>query len=173
MPQRNKQANPLLFLLNLILAVALAVIISLYLPSQNMSKQLDVAKNAYLCADYASAYRVFGKLANERNAEAQFYLGDMFSAGKGVQQSYSEALRWYRKAADQGHLDAQFKLGLLYSEGGGVRQDSVEAYMWFTIAGRGLPVAVSAKNKIEREMTPEQIEKGRRRAAAWRPSKQW
>jgi hypothetical protein len=170
MQRKSKEANELLFVLSLLLAVALAFIISFYIPSPTVAEQLDAAKAAYLRADYAAAFQEFIKLAKERNAEAQFYLGDMFSGGKGVPQNYCEAVKWYRKAADQGHRNAQFNLGAIYFKGEGVPQDHVQAYMWFTIAARGLHLAVQTRNTVAGKMTPEQIAEGQRLAAAWRPS---
>lgn len=49
----------------------------------------------------------YRRAADQGNADALFYLGDMFEQGHGVPQSDAEAVRLYRKAADQGHEWAQ------------------------------------------------------------------
>ena len=50
------------------------------------------------------AARWFRKAADQGDAGAQYYLGNMFEQGRGVALSDVEAARWYRKAADQGHV---------------------------------------------------------------------
>ena len=60
--------------------------------------------------------------ADSGDVYAQVMLGDMFSAGEGVDQDYAEAARWYRIAAKRGVAKAQLSLGLLYSKGQGVKQ---------------------------------------------------
>ncbi|UCE31502.1 MAG: sel1 repeat family protein, partial [Burkholderiales bacterium] len=44
--------------------------------------------------------------ARQGHVEAQYGLGVLFIAGKGVQRDEAEALKWMRRAADQGHADA-------------------------------------------------------------------
>ena len=82
------------------------------------------------------------KEAQQGDAEAQFYLGNMYyngegvpfvdgSGGEGVTQDYAEAAKWYRKAAEQGHPWAQTYLGWMYDTGKGVTQDYAEAVKWY------------------------------------------
>ena len=65
---------------------------------------------------------------------AQFLLGFMYAAGRGVPQDDVEAVAWYRKAAEQGLANAQFSLGEMYREGRSVPQDDAEAVAWFRTA---------------------------------------
>ena len=69
---------------------------------------------AWRRGEYATAYRLWGPLANQADPDAQFYLGFMNEYGQGVARNDVEAIRWYRKAADQDHAFAQFRLGNLY-----------------------------------------------------------
>ncbi|MFN8922466.1 MAG: tetratricopeptide repeat protein [Sphingobacteriia bacterium] len=55
------------------------------------------------------------KMAQQRDAEAQFKLGEMYRYGEGVEQDWEKAAHWYRKAAEQGHAAAQFGLAGTYS----------------------------------------------------------
>src|SRR5262245_43065356 len=71
------------------------------------------------------------RLAEGKNADAQYTLGNVYLAGRGVPQNYKEALKWFRKAADQGNADAQSNLGYMYAEGWGVAQNYKEAAKWF------------------------------------------
>ncbi len=91
----------------------------------------DEGVAAYKRGDYATAIREWRPLAEQGDAEAQFFLGLMYYIGKGVTQDYAEAMRWYRKAAEQGHAEAQSFLGIKYEHGLGVPQDSAEAVQWY------------------------------------------
>ena len=71
------------------------------------------------------------RLAEGKNADAQYTLGNVYLTGRGVKQNYKEAMKWFRKAADQGDADAQSNLGYMYAEGWGVPQDYKEAVKWF------------------------------------------
>ena len=51
------------------------------------------------------------KPLNRGHRQAQFYLGNMYEIGKGVEQNLSVAMDWFRKAAEAGILEAQFKMG--------------------------------------------------------------
>ena len=89
-----------------------------------------------------TALREWRPLAEQGNANAQFFLGVMYDKGQGVRQDLREAARWFRKAAEQGHAEAQFNLGAMYDNGQGVPQDDAEAVKWFRKAAeQGLAVA--------------------------------
>ena len=73
------------------------------------------------------------------------------------------------KAAEQGYALAQVNLGLLYANGQGVPQDYVQAHMWVNLAGAQMvvPGAINRRDKLEKEMSPEQIAEAQRLARAW------
>lgn len=54
------------------------------------------------------------KLAQKGNAEAQFKVGEMYEAGRGVEENMVEALLWIKRAAAQGNKAANYKL--LYND---------------------------------------------------------
>jgi hypothetical protein len=56
-------------------------------------------------------------------AEALWKLGDCYSQGLGVPQSYERAAELYQQAAAKGHAGAQCNLGALYYNGQGVPKD--------------------------------------------------
>ena len=89
---------------------------------------------AHKKGDYAEALRLFRLAAEQGEADAQSWLGLMYSLGHGVTQSNVEACRWYRLAAEQGEPWAQYRLGTMYKEGYGVTQDDVEACRWYRLA---------------------------------------
>ena len=82
---------------------------------------------AYKQGDFATAVHEFVPLAQHGHAEAQFYLGAMYSKGWGVPQDDTAAAQWYRRAATQGLAEAQFNLGWMSIRGVGVPQDLVQA----------------------------------------------
>ncbi len=95
---------------------------------------LDEGVAAYMRGDYATAVREWRPLAEQGDAAAQYYLGNLYRTGQGVPQDYAEAERWYRRAVEQGYASAQFNLGVIYDKGYGVPQDYVQAQMWYSLA---------------------------------------
>ncbi len=75
--------------------------------------------------------RWYRKAADQGDAAAETYIGEMYAHGEGVAQSYSEALKWIRKAADRGYDDAQYRLGVFYENGHGVPHDNAAAAGWY------------------------------------------
>lgn len=53
------------------------------------------------------AARWFFEAASRDHAEAEYGLGLLFLAGKGVVQDQEEALKWIRRAAEHGHATAR------------------------------------------------------------------
>lgn len=50
------------------------------------------------------------KLAQKGNAEAQFKVGEMYEAGRGVEKNMEVAMKWINKAAAHGNKAASYKL---------------------------------------------------------------
>jgi hypothetical protein len=113
--------------LYVLIAIVLAFMIVVDCEKRSGSKELESAKAVYEKGDYAAAFKTFNRLAQEGNAEAQFYLADMYYR----ERNFTEAARWYQEAADQGHLLAQFNLASLYMVGLGVEQSFIEAAKWY------------------------------------------
>jgi uncharacterized protein len=55
----------------------------------------------------AEAVRWYRLAADQGNASAQYSLGVMYEAGRGVTQNYVEAYKWWALAAAQGHVSAK------------------------------------------------------------------
>lgn len=79
------------------------------------------AKAAFERGDATGAFKLFKPLAEEGDAGAQFWLGQMYDLGKGVPQNLAQASLWYRRAAEQGNVMAQHNLGHMYETGEGTR----------------------------------------------------
>ena len=94
-------------------------------------RRLKAAVLAYRDRHFHLALRQFHALARVGEAEAQFYLGQMYDLGQGVAADPVRAFSWYHAAARQGHLDAQHNLAIAYAEGLGVRADIHKAVRWW------------------------------------------
>lgn len=57
-------------------------------------------------------------LAEKGEPEAEFNLGNMYAAGRGVAKDDAAALRWYRAAAEKGDAKAQYGVGYMSTRGG-------------------------------------------------------
>lgn len=90
---------------------------------------------ALMTGDYDKALKTLVPLAETSNhAYAQYFLGRMYSEGRGVEKNAGEGAKWYRKAAEKGVQDAQFRLGGLYEAGEGVPQDMEYAFAWYSVS---------------------------------------
>jgi uncharacterized protein len=108
--------------------------------------------------DEAEALKWFRKAADQNNADAQHNLGVIYAQGKLVPQDLAEALKWLRRAAEQNNPEAQSKLALMYALGQGTGRDTLQAHAWWNIAaGNGDPDARGNIDKLEKEMTPQQM----------------
>lgn len=87
--------------------------------------------SAYNNGDYKKTFELSKYLSNKGVAEAKYWLGWLYSNGKGVNQDYKEAIRWYTDAANQGSVKAQYNLARLYSN---KIHDYKKAAYWLTKA---------------------------------------
>ena len=130
----------------------------------------ETGMDAYNHGDYATALREWRPLAEQRDAEAQDFLGTLYFEGRGVSQDYVKARQWWEKAAAQGSASAQNDLGLVYANGLGGPQDLVQAHMWYSLAaGNGYEIATEYRNDLAKQMTPAQITEAQERAREWKP----
>ena len=134
------------------------------LTGQALADPLSDANRVYDTGDYEKAAKLYSPLAKDGNAEAQYILGMMYRAGRGVPHDYNEARKWYLLAAEQGHSLAQFYLGWIYAGGKGVPKDYILAHMWINIAianasGKAKKEFIVDRNSIAASMTAAQIAK--------------
>lgn len=78
-------------------------------------------------ADYRTALRVWQESAEQGDATAQNYVGEIYERGLGVAPDYAAAASWYRRAAEKGNEAAQLNLGQLYERGLGVPREPARA----------------------------------------------
>jgi TPR repeat protein len=143
-----------------------ACVLIFALAGQAMADPLSDAIRVYDTGDYEQAAKLFTPLAKKGNAEAQYVLGIMYRAGRGVTQDFNEAKKWYLLAAEQGHPVAPFYLGWIYAKGRGVPKDTIKGYMWLNIAIANAPDSDERKKEfiVDRDslaatMTSDQIAK--------------
>ncbi len=131
-------------------------------------EDLKPAMPAYQSKDFATAFSAWLPLAEQGNVLAQKLISSMYHYGNGVSQNYVDALKWLTKAAQQGNVDAQHNLGLMYEIGIGAPQDFVLACKWFILAAvQGNEEAMEAKDKIQDDMTLDQIAEAQKLASGF------
>ena len=106
--------------------------------------------------------------AVQGNADAQFFLGSIYLL---PQRDIGEGVKWLRLSAEQGMQDAQYLLGKAYLQGAKeLPADPVQAEMWLRLAAKdNKDFYQQEMSGAEKQMTPEQIAKGKELAAAWKP----
>jgi len=116
--------------------------------------------------DAGAAARWLQRAAAQNHPLAQAELGTMYRLGRGVPEDPKEAARWLTAAATAGVGIAQLSIGRMYRDGVGVDRDLVEAYAWFSAAGdNSVMDGFAYRSEIAKDMSPEQIAEGKRRAA--------
>jgi len=68
---------------------------------------LALAEQARARGNDAESLAILRKAADQGNAKAQFALGEMFAAGRGVPQSNFQSYVWFARASRAGHADAK------------------------------------------------------------------
>lgn len=145
--------------------VRCAVLALMLMPSVGVAQNFEAGLSAAKAGDYATALQQWRPLAEQGNATAQFNLGGMYYAGRGVPQDYAEAVSLYRMAAEQGDATAQFTLAVMYGNGHGVPQDNMMAHMWFNIAAsNGINGAAENRDIAASRMTLSDVSEAQRRA---------
>jgi TPR repeat protein len=114
----------------------------------------------------ARALALYRRAAERGHARAQYTLGFAYESGRGVPQDHTAAAEWFRHAAEQGDRLAQYDLGQRYELGLGVPADKVEALKWFTVAANlGQPDAAIRRDRLQRELSREQVAEAQRLAS--------
>jgi|GEM_PF-3665971 len=118
--------------------------------------------------DLEQAFQWFRRAAQNQNAQGQYSLAVMYAKGDGVVQDPVYSAKWFHKAAEQGNAAAQGDLGYIYYNGTGVEKNYVLSYMWLNIASsNGSEKAALLKERLEKELTKEQIAEGKKMAEQW------
>lgn len=143
------------------LSVFLMAIMALGASASSARADLQDGVNAYFDGDYAVALENLKPAADADDAIAQFYLGEMYLRGKGVDLDFEQAAAWYEKAATNGHADAQAAIGSLEMLGLGVPRHPTSGYFWLIVSvvwedSDLRDAAMSALGQAAVQLSPEQ-----------------
>lgn len=96
------------------------------------------------------AYEYFLQASNMGDADASFYLGELFNnGGNDIERSYPRAFSYYQRAAKMGHVKAQYMLGMMYRTGHGCDKSMSDAKYWLKkSAAQGYSKAEEMLNKL-------------------------
>jgi TPR repeat protein len=120
--------------------------------------------------DLEEGTQLLGKAAAQDLPIAQSYMGVLYSSGLGVESDSREAAEWFQKAALYGEPLGQAGLGIASYLGDGVPQDRIEAYKWISLsASQGNERSVAHLATLEQQLSGEEIQEGKSRAAAFQP----
>lgn len=72
----------------------------------------------------------FQQAAAQGSVEANFYLGELYYNGNGVDKSFPTAKTYFEKAANAGFAEAQYMLGVMYRNGQGCPKNLTTARQW-------------------------------------------
>lgn len=91
--------------------------------------------NSRVKRDPTRATEMFHYAASYFNdADAQFFLGRIFSEGVAGPKDLQQAARWFNLAAEKGHVSAQARLGQMLFNGDGVPRQAPRGLMWMQVA---------------------------------------
>jgi len=76
----------------------------------NVQKVFQEAVTCFFAKDYEKAAKLFQKVADKGEPEAQFMLGKLYLGGMGVPKDFDKGVELLRKAVEQGHEKAKEEL---------------------------------------------------------------
>ena len=123
---------------------------------------------AFNTKQFDTALKELTPAANAGDAEARYYLAQMYSGGFGVRKDATKALKLYGQAAEQGHVAAQKEFGTALAIGDGAEQDVEEGLKWLFIAARtGNQEAGVYALRFSKLMNRKVVLTARRKAGQW------
>jgi len=127
------------------------------------------AQQAYANGDFTRAVELWQDEASAGDADAAWYVGNMFVDGLGVGDPDPElATTYYQMAIDQDHVEAMVSLGLLFAQGRGVRQNYHRAMnLLYQAALEEHPVAMVEIANYFLDGVPNYVEKSEGHAFEW------
>jgi TPR repeat protein len=92
------------------------------------------ARDAVRSENPGSAVALLKPSAEEGDAEAALFLGNIYLYGRGVEPDYQAARRYLETASREGRVDALYNLGAMYDKGIGGQRDVRQALHFFSLA---------------------------------------
>ena len=135
----------------------------------NSTAQLYVA-NMYrrgygIPRDLAMAVQWYQRAAQQNEPSGMYNLGVHLRDGIGISADQEAATQWFERAAQRGHTAAMLNLGLRIFAGKGRARDPIAGYAWVQkAAGKGSVPAIRRRHALEKDLSAEQIKRGREMA---------
>jgi TPR repeat protein len=104
----------------------------------------------------------FRTSAVEGNKASQWFLGDCYLKGVGVEKNIKEGLKWYHKTAEAIDITL-IELANYYIDGKLLPQDFVEGYAYLNIASTKNDKAIAYRDTLSKQMSKDQIADGQKR----------
>jgi len=111
-------------------AIWVAVILLAFFAIKQFPARNQVALGAYHNGEYATAFRLWRKMARNGDSTAQYNIGALFAAGKGVAASRDKAQKWFLLSAENGNAAAQFEIGKIYENAPVATTSLPKALVW-------------------------------------------
>ena len=102
----------------------LSIILIMISPLALCAGLLDAGMQAYDRQDYKLAYEQLLPLAEEGDAQAQYFVGSMLVDGMGVPVDPVKGVYWLEQAISKKYYKAAITLGKMYMSGYGVTMDT-------------------------------------------------
>src|SRR5215472_17193624 len=93
-------------------------LVSSILTAQQTPNSTNSRLTAILCLPVltSSDWQALFLEADSGNAEAQYWLGTIYSAGRLLPKDAEKSLHWYEKSAEQGYAPAEYAVCLMQSD---------------------------------------------------------
>lgn len=119
-------------------------------------------------SNYGEVHRLCEKAAKMHSSPGAFCMGQLYEQGLGVERDISKAAKWFSDAANMGLAAGALRVGQMYLNGEGFKLDKISAYEFIYIASTAdLPQAKRERERLEKELTPNELEKGKAKAVEW------
>jgi len=99
-------------------------------PTKTSANDCEIKGGDYVKYDrasLASSLNVWQEAASQGDAQAQYFVGEIFEKGMEQVPDYEMAVMWYQRSVKQDYAPAKINLGRLYELGLGVPKDLVKA----------------------------------------------
>ena len=110
------------------------VVIAFFMACSVNAADIYTGFDAYKTGDYKTAFQEWKPLAEQGDADAQYWFGELYLSGQGVNKDLNQAFKWIFLSAEQGYESAQFRLGAVYLLGIGGTKNYKQAAKWFRLA---------------------------------------
>lgn len=121
-------------------------------------------------ANYGEVYSLCENAAKANFPPGAYCMGELYEQGLGVGRDVSKAAKWFLEAANMGLAAAAFRVGEMYWNGEGLKQDRISAYEFIYLASTSKSNQAKVqqeKERLEKELSPKEIEKGKAKAVEW------